>query len=61
MDLTKNIANKYKIIQKIGSGSFGSIFEGINTRTSEKVAIKIEPIIDDLKLLKHESNIYRLL
>jgi serine/threonine protein kinase len=55
------IANKYKIIQKIGSGSFGSIFEGINMRTSEKVAIKIEQITDELKLLKHESNIYRLL
>ena len=55
------IGNKYKLIQKIGNGSFGSIFEGINMRTSEKVAIKIEPIMDDLKLLKHESNIYRLL
>jgi casein kinase I family protein HRR25 len=61
MDLTKNIANKYKIIQKIGSGSFGSIFEGINIRTHEKVAIKIEQITDELKLLKHESNIYKLL
>jgi len=55
------IGNKYKIIQEIGSGSFGSIFEGINIRTSEKVAIKIEAISHDLKLLKHESNIYRIL
>ena len=58
---TNTIGNKYKIIKQIGSGSFGSIFEGINIRTNEKVAIKVEPIIDDLKLLKHESNIYRIL
>jgi serine/threonine protein kinase len=61
MDVRKIIGNKYKLIKQIGSGSFGSIFEGINIRTNEKVAIKIEIISDELKLLKHESNIYRLL
>jgi serine/threonine protein kinase len=61
MDITNIIGNKYKIIKQIGSGSFGSIFEGINMRTSEKVAIKMEAISDELKLLKHESNIYRIL
>jgi len=61
MNDTNIIGNKYKLLQKIGNGSFGSIFEGINIRTSEKVAIKIEPIIDELKLLKHESTIYKLL
>jgi len=55
------VGNKYKIIKQIGSGSFGSIFEGINIRTSEKVAIKMEAISDELKLLRHESNIYRIL
>lgn len=61
METTNIIGNKYKTIKQIGSGSFGSIFEGINIRTNEKVAIKIELITDELKLLKHESNIYRLL
>jgi serine/threonine protein kinase len=61
METTNIIGNKYKLIKQIGSGSFGSIFEGINIRTNEKVAIKIEVISDELKLLKHESNIYRLL
>jgi serine/threonine protein kinase len=55
------VGNKYKLLQQIGSGSFGSIFEGMNVRTNEKVAIKMEPISDELKLLKHESNIYRIL
>jgi len=61
METINIIGNKYKLIKQIGSGSFGSIFEGINIRTNEKVAIKIELISDELKLLKHESNIYRLL
>jgi len=62
MDFTNIIVgNKYKIIKQIGSGSFGDIFEGVNMRTSEKVAIKMEAISNQLKLLKHESNIYRIL
>ena len=48
------INNKYKIIKQIGSGTFGTIYQGINIRTNEKVAIKIELISDDLKLLKYE-------
>ena len=55
------INNKYKIIEQIGSGSFGSIFKGENVRTKEKVAIKVEPIKNDTKLLKNESTIYQYL
>lgn len=55
------INNKYKIIKKIGSGTFGSIYKGQNIRTNEYVAIKIEPIKHDLKLLKNESIIYQYL
>lgn len=55
------INNKYKIIERIGSGTFGSIYKGENIRTSEKVAIKIEPITNQTKLLKNESNVYQYL
>ena len=55
------INNKYKIITKIGGGTFGSIYKGQNIRTNEYVAIKIEPIKNDLKLLKNESIIYQYL
>ena len=55
------INNKYKLIKKIGSGNFGVILEGINIRTNEKVAIKTELITNDLRLLKYETNIYKIL
>jgi len=55
------INHKYKIIEKIGEGSFGSIYKGKNIRTNEELAIKIEPIDSNLKLLKNESIIYQYL
>jgi serine/threonine protein kinase len=58
---TNIIGNKYKLIKKIGSGTFGTIFEGKNVRTNEKVAIKMELISDNVKLLKNETIIYKFL
>jgi serine/threonine protein kinase len=55
------IGNKYKIISKIGEGSFGQIFKGQNIRTNELVAIKMESVESDTKLLKNESIIYQYL
>ena len=53
------INKKYKLLDKIGSGSFGSIYRGQNIRSKEYVAIKVEPIVNELKLLKNESNVYQ--
>lgn len=51
------IGNKYKLLNQIGEGTFGKIFEGEHIITNDKVAIKIEK--KDVKsLLKHEANIY---
>ena len=55
------INNKYKIIEKIGAGCFGEIYKGENIRTQEHVAIKVESISNNLKLLKNESVIYQYL
>ena len=55
------INKKYKIINKIGEGSFGSIYKGENIRTRENVAIKVESIKSETKLLKNESIIYHYL
>lgn len=55
------IGNKYKILEKIGSGSFGTIYKGENIRNKEHVAIKVEAIHPEMKLLKNEANIYQYL
>ena len=38
------ISNKYKVVKKLGKGSFGILYQGINIRTNEEVAIKLESI-----------------
>jgi len=55
------INKKYTLLDKIGEGSFGSIYRGQNIRTMEYVAIKVEPIKNETKLLKNESTIYQYL
>ena len=40
--LTKIIFGKYKIVNLLGNGAFGYLFEGKNITNGEKVAIKIE-------------------
>ena len=55
------INNKYKITDKIAQGSFGSVFKGIHIRTGNKVAIKVESIERNLKMIKNESTVYNYL
>jgi len=55
------IANKYKIIERVGSGAFSEIYKGENIRTKELVAIKVEPLNNGTKMLKHETKIYQYL
>jgi serine/threonine protein kinase len=55
------IANKYKLIEKINEGSFGTIFKAENIRTKEIVAVKIENKSEQIKSLKNEAKIYQYL
>jgi casein kinase I family protein HRR25 len=55
------IANKYKIIEKLNNGEFGTIFKAENIRTKEPVAIKMESILLETKMLKRETQIYQYL
>ena len=43
--------NTYNILELIGEGNFGRIYKGSNKLTNELVAIKVEPIQKQLKLL----------
>jgi serine/threonine protein kinase len=55
------IANKYKLIEKINEGSFGTVFKAENIRTNDFVAIKFENKSDQIKSLKNEAKIYQYL
>ena len=45
----------------LGKGSFGKIYPGKNNITGEEVAIKVEPIGEDMSQLKYEYKIYKIL
>ena len=40
--IKKLIFSKYLIRKKIGKGSFGTVYQGINTSNNEKIALKVE-------------------
>jgi serine/threonine protein kinase len=55
------IANKYRLIEKINEGSFGTVFKAENIRTKDIVAIKFENKSGQIKSLKNEAKIYQYL
>ncbi|KAF9605691.1 hypothetical protein IFM89_018034 [Coptis chinensis] len=55
------IGTKFKIERKIGSGSFGELFLGVNIQTGEEVAIKLEHVKTKHPQLHYESKLYMLL
>lgn len=52
---------KYNILEFIGEGAFGKIYKAENIRTKEFVAIKVEPLRQEVKMLKNEALIYHYL
>ncbi|KAL9650675.1 hypothetical protein ABK040_001731 [Willaertia magna] len=59
MDL--RVGGKYRLGRKIGSGSFGEIYQGTNVQSAEKVAVKLESIKSRHPQLLYESRLYKLL
>lgn len=59
MDLV--IGGKFKLGRKIGSGSFGELYLGINVQNGEEVAVKLESTKTKHPQLHYESKLYMLL
>ncbi|KAF2286796.1 hypothetical protein GH714_030391 [Hevea brasiliensis] len=55
------VGGKFKLGRKIGSGSFGELYLGVNVQTGEEVAVKLEPVKTKHPQLHYESKLYMLL
>ncbi|XP_036612870.1 casein kinase I-like [Trichosurus vulpecula] len=52
---------KYKLMKKIGAGSFGKIYLAVNVSNGEEVAVKLESQKARSPRLLHESKLYKAL
>ncbi|TRY61718.1 hypothetical protein TCAL_03673, partial [Tigriopus californicus] len=55
------VGGKYRLVRKIGSGSFGDIYLGINITNGEEVAVKLESLKARHPQLLYESKLYKIL
>ncbi|KAJ0647391.1 putative protein kinase CK1-CK1 family [Helianthus annuus] len=55
------VGGNFKLGRKIGSGSFGELYLGVNIQSGEEVAIKLESIKTKHPQLHYESKVYMLL
>ncbi|XP_072963520.1 casein kinase 1-like isoform X4 [Typha angustifolia] len=55
------IGGKFKLGRKIGSGSFGELYLGVNIQSGEEVGVKLEPVKTKHPQLHYESKLYMLL
>lgn len=55
------VGGKFKICKKLGKGSFGELFQGINMKTNDEVAIKLERLNVYKPVLQYEAKIYEKL
>eukprot|EP01118_Nematostelium_gracile_P009066 TRINITY_DN303_c0_g1_i3.p1 TRINITY_DN303_c0_g1~~TRINITY_DN303_c0_g1_i3.p1 ORF type:complete len:427 (-),score=80.67 TRINITY_DN303_c0_g1_i3:16-1296(-) len=53
------ICGKYRMLNKLGSGSFGDIYAGINVEDNERIAIKLESVRSRHPQLHYESRVYK--
>jgi casein kinase I family protein HRR25 len=53
------VGGKYRFGRKIGSGSFGDIYLGINVVNGEEVAIKVESVRSKHPQLEYEARVYK--
>jgi serine/threonine protein kinase len=59
MDLT--IAGNYRLLKKLGSGSFGEVYKAVDMKTNALVAVKLEPTNSRHPQLEYEAKVYKIL
>ncbi|CAI9776674.1 unnamed protein product [Fraxinus pennsylvanica] len=55
------VGGKFKLGRKIGSGSFGELYLGVNIQNGEEVGVKLESVKTKHPQLHYESKVYMLL
>ncbi|XP_046281935.1 casein kinase I-like [Marmota monax] len=55
------VGGKYKLVQKIGYGTFGDVYLAFNINTGQEVAVKVESQKAKFSKLVIESQIYKIL
>lgn len=55
------VGGKFRLVRKIGSGSFGDIYLGVNITNGEEVAVKLESLKARHPQLLYESKLYKIL
>ncbi|KAI9271963.1 kinase-like domain-containing protein [Sporodiniella umbellata] len=58
---TNIVGVHYKVGKKLGEGSFGVLYEGLNLLNNQSVAIKFEPRKSDAPQLRDEYRTYKVL
>mmetsp|Transcript_12884 Transcript_12884/g.32490 ORF Transcript_12884/g.32490 Transcript_12884/m.32490 type:complete len:316 (-) Transcript_12884:335-1282(-) len=61
MPASRLVAGRFQLEQRIGSGSFGDVYSGLDIQSGEKVAIKIEPSAAKNPQLMYEARVYKSL
>jgi len=53
--------SNFKLVRRLGSGAFGEIFQGVNPKTNQEVAIKFESVNTKHPQLFFEAKLYQYL
>lgn len=56
-ELTRDPATIFDLTEKLGEGSYGSVFRATHKKTKQIVAVKIVPIDNDLETIVKEINV----
>jgi serine/threonine protein kinase len=61
MPSNRLVGGRFQLDQRIGSGSFGDVYAGLDIESGEKVAVKIEPGAAKSHKLMYEAKVYKSL